>query len=95
MNIITKQEEKLLLAIRKNPSLAECFFEMIDIAGENLGNIELADEAEEAVVQSIEKTGKEVLTLWAQNLQNQLADKAKIEIQTRSHEKKTSNGIRH
>jgi hypothetical protein len=68
---------------------------MIDIAGENLRNIELADDAEEAVVQSIEKIGKEILTLWAQNLQNQSADQAKLENQTRSHEKKNYNGIQH
>ena len=48
-----KEEENLLLTIRNNPNLARCFFEMIDITGEDLGNIELADDSEEAVVQCI------------------------------------------
>jgi hypothetical protein len=66
MHSITREEENLLKTIRNNPNLARCLFEMIDITGEDLGDIELADDAEEAVVQSIQKTGKELLTLWMQ-----------------------------
>lgn len=88
MSIITKEEEKLLKTIRKNIGLSRCIFEMLDIAGEDLGNIELADDAEDVVVQNIQKTGKELLTVWAQNRQNQLAKNAGLEKETRAHEKK-------
>ena len=95
MNVITKEEEQLLTTIRKNPSLGRCIFEMLEISGEDLGNIDLADDAEEVVVQSIKKTGKELLTVWAQNRQNQLTDQVKLENKTRAHEKKSCSGIQH
>ena len=93
MHTITREEENLLKTVRNNPNLARCLFEMIEIAGENLGNIELADDAEEAVVQGIKKTGKELLKLWIEKKEKQLSDQAKLEKNTRLHEKKTSNGI--
>lgn len=89
MNTNNKEEENLLIIIRNNPILGRCVFEMLDIAGEDLGNIELADDAEEAVIKSIDKTGKELLTIWAQKKANQLAEQTKLEIGTRMHEKKT------
>ena len=89
----TKEEEKVLIALRRNPDLGKCVLEMLDIVGEDLGGIELADEAEELVVENIRKTGQELLTTWAQKRANLTAEQARGERDTRAHEKKSSNGI--
>lgn len=89
----TKEEEKVLIALRRNPDLGKCVFEMLDIVGEDLGGIELADEAEELVVENIRKTGHELLTTWAQKRANLAAEETRGERGTRAHEKKNSNGI--
>jgi len=91
---LTKEEEKLLIELRKNPDLGTCVFEMLDIVGEDLGRIELADEAEELVVKNIRKTGRELLATWAQKRANKEAEQARKERDIRAHEKKSSNGIR-
>jgi len=89
-----EDEEKLLSEVRKNPELGKCFLEMLELVGDDLGGIDLADDAEEAVVENIRKTGKELLTTWAQKKADLTAKKAKVEVGTRCHEKKSSNGIR-
>jgi hypothetical protein len=93
---LSQDEENLLIQrMRENPALARQVLEMIDIIGEELGNIEIADEAEEVVVENIRKTGKELLSAWAQKRADLIAEKTRAENKTRLHEKKSSNGIQH
>jgi hypothetical protein len=61
---------------------------MTDIVGKDLEKIDLADDAEEIVVNNIRKTGKELLTTWAVNKAALVAKRAKQEQGTRLHEKK-------
>jgi hypothetical protein len=91
---LSQDEENLLnQRMRENPELARCMLEMTDIIGDDLKNIELADDAEEEVVENIRKTGKELLTTWAVKRAALAVNKAKEEKGTRLHEKKSSNGI--
>jgi nucleoside-triphosphatase THEP1 len=96
MNLkLTQDEENLLLQrMRENPSLARRLFEMTDIIGEELGSIELADDAEDMVVENIRKTGKELLSTWAQKRADLATKDAKEKKGARIHEKKSSNGTR-
>lgn len=92
---LSQDEENLFIQrIRENPKLARCMLEMTDIIGDDLKDIELADDAEEEVVENIRKTGKELLTTWAVKRAGLAENQAKEEKGTRLHEKKSSNGIR-
>jgi hypothetical protein len=94
MKLSQDEEDQLIERIRKNPELARCLLEMTDIVGKDLERIDLADDAEEIVVNNIRKTGKELLTTWAVNKAALVAERAKQELGTRLHEKKSSSGIR-
>ena len=63
---ISDDESHLLDAIRANPGLKECFLEMIDITEDNTKTLNCGDDAEEAVVKAIRKTGKVLLHDWAE-----------------------------
>ena len=89
MHTNTKEEELLLLTVRNNPELGRCVLEMLEIAGEDIDDINLADDAEEIVVENIKKTGKELLTTWARNKQKKLHEQVKSKENVRLHEKKT------
>ena len=93
MKLSQDEENQLIKRIRKNPELARRLLEMTDIIGDDLGGIELADDAEEIVVENIRKTGKELLTTWAVNKASLAVERARKEEGTRMHEKKSSDGI--
>lgn len=63
---ISDEEEHLLDAIRANPELKECFLEMIDITQDSTNILNCGDDAEEAVVGAIRKTGEILLQEWAE-----------------------------
>jgi hypothetical protein len=93
---LTQDEENLLLErMRENPVLARRLFEMTDIVGEGLGGIDFADDAEDVVVENIRKTGKELLSTWAQKRADFITKNVIEKRQTRRHEKKSSNGTQH
>lgn len=94
MKLSQDEEDQIIERIRKNPELGRCLLEMTDIVGKDLERINLADDAEEIVVNNIRKTGKELLTTWAVNKAALVAEQAKQEQRTRLHEKKSSEGIR-
>jgi hypothetical protein len=94
MKLTQDEETQLMQRIRQNPELARRMLEMTDIIGEGLGEVELADDAEEIIVENIRKTGKELLTTWAARKANLLVEQAMKEKGTRLHEKKSSDGIR-
>jgi hypothetical protein len=93
MNFNQDEENQLIERMRKNPELARCLLEMTDIIGKDLEKINLADDAEEIVVNNIRKTGKELLTTWAVKKAGLVEEQIRKEKGVRRHEKKSSNGI--
>ena len=60
-----KDEKNILTALRTNPKLKKCFLEMVDITeGEVFESVNNGDDAEEAVVNAIQKTGIALLQGW-------------------------------
>ena len=86
------KREELLQFIIEHPHLEECFLEMMEIAKDKNLKLNNGDDAEEAVVQSIEKTGQVVLQEWANKKESEAKQLTNLE-GCRRHEKKTSNGI--
>ncbi len=87
-NNLSDNEKKIIESLRGNHELRNCFLEMIDIADSPLGKLDLGDDAEEAVVQAIKKTGKVLLDEWAQKKSDQATDKARTKPENHSHGKK-------
>lgn len=88
-----EREQKILEALRDNPDLEKCFLEMIDISHSPLGKLDNGDEAEEAVVQVIQKTGKLILEEWSQKKSDQATEEVQNQTQNHLHGKKKSGGI--
>jgi Ni,Fe-hydrogenase I small subunit len=85
---ISEKEKAILNALRENPELEKCILEMVEITHERITELENGDDAEEAVVNTIRKTGKILLQEWAQK-QNERAEKAARENEAlRPHGKK-------
>jgi hypothetical protein len=85
-----KDEERILNALRMNPGLKDCILEMIEITEDPTENqkLKLGDEAEEAVVAVIQKTGKNLLEEWAQRSSDQAAEEVSNRPKHRPHGKK-------
>lgn len=60
MKVSQDEENQLIQRMRENPELARRVLEMTDIIDEDLEGVDLADDAEEIVVENIRKTGKEL-----------------------------------
>lgn len=54
-----------------HPHLEECFLEMMEIATDKSQALNNGDDAEEAVVQTIEKAGQVILQEWANKKEKQ------------------------
>lgn len=88
-NKLLNEKEKIILeAIRENPELEKCFLEMVDITHARLPELERGDDAEEAVVDAIQKTGKALLQEWAEKQKNRIDEKTKEDRSVRPHGKK-------
>ena len=86
---LPNEEEKVILhAVRENPELKECFLEMIGITHERLKDLNLGDDAEEAVVLAIRKTGKVLLQEWAEKKNKEVEETARKDKSLRPHGKK-------
>lgn len=85
-----KDEERILNVIRSNPELKECFLEMISIAEDPTRDqkLKLGDDAEDAVVEVIQKTGRKLLEEWAQRRSEQVAEEVSKKPKHRPHGKK-------
>ncbi len=85
-----KDDEKILNALKSNPGLKECILEMIDITEDPTKDqkLKLGDDAEEAVVEVIQKTGKKLLEEWAQRKSDQAAEEVSVKPKHRPHGKK-------
>jgi hypothetical protein len=84
---------KILQALEANPSLKDCFLEMIDAAQDSSGELNKGDDAEDAIVAVINKTGQVLLQEWAEKKSNEADTQALEQGNLRPHTKKKSSGI--
>lgn len=63
--MLSEEEKAIVGAMRANSDLKECFLEMIDITHDRIKELNRGDDAEDAVVSAIRKTGKVLLQEWA------------------------------
>lgn len=84
---MSSQREELFQFIIDHPHLEACFLEMMEIAKDKTMNLNNGNDAEEAVIQSIEKTGQTVLQEWANRKEKQARQVINLE-NCRPHEKK-------
>lgn len=87
-SILNEETQKIINTLQSNPELKNCILEMIDIAQSPLGTLDSGDDAEEMVVNIIQKTGNLILQEWAQKKSNEAAQKTKEQPKTYSHGKK-------
>ena len=92
MSLTESDYKKINAAMRTDPSLAECFLEMIDAVEHSDDRVKTGDDAEEAVVDVIRKTGQTLLEKWAQRKELQAKSMADLDPELRPHQKKTSDG---
>jgi predicted HicB family RNase H-like nuclease len=85
---LNENEKAILNALRENPELEKCILEMIEITHERITELENGDDAEEAVVSAIKKTGKTLLQEWAEKQKDRAEKAAKENKSLRPHEKK-------
>jgi hypothetical protein len=86
--ILNEEEKTILNAMRENPELKECVLEMIGITHERIKELNVGDDAEEAVVKAIRKTGKVLLQEWAEKKNKEGEETARQDKLLRPHGKK-------
>jgi len=93
MEITNEDEKTILAALRSSPQLKACVLEMVDITdGDAFEELNNGDDAEEAIVGAIQKTGITLLQGWAEK-KNANAEKEIRKNQAyRVHKKKDSSG---
>lgn len=85
---LSEKEKAIVEAIRENPELEKCFLEMIEITHERLPELERGDDAEDAVVNVIQKTGKTLLQEWSEKQRDRIDAKTREDKSLRPHGKK-------
>lgn len=85
-----EEDERILSALKENPELKNCILEMLDIAQDPIRDqkLKLGDDAEDAVVDVIQKTGKKLLEEWAQRRSEQAAKEVSQKPKHQPHGKK-------
>ena len=88
------EEDKLIFeALQANPKLKACLLEMLDLVeGKTFDNIKTGDDAEEAVVEVIQKTGKTLLQDWVEKKTKKAEEAVNQDKSFRPNFKKKSNG---
>jgi hypothetical protein len=86
--IMDKDAQRIAEACQQDPDLKSCFLEMLDIAESPLGILDNGDDAEEAVISSIRKTGRELLKKWARKKAEEAKKLVTDRAENRFHEKK-------
>ena len=84
----SEKEKAIVEAIRENIELEKCILEMIEITHERLPELERGDDAEDAVVNAIQKTGKTLLQEWAEKQRDRIDRKTREDRSLRPHGKK-------
>jgi hypothetical protein len=93
MTVADPDDVKILAALRSDPSLKACMLEMIDTTNDARGHLQTGDQAEDAVVNILQKTGSVLLHKWINNKVVESEVEAAADENMRPHEKKTSAGI--
>ena len=88
-----QETHKILQALNSNPDLKACILEMIDITEDSANQLNRGDDAEDAVIQAIRKTGSVLLKEWAQSKADKAAKETEEQPGVRVHEKKRCCGI--
>jgi len=87
-----QETQKILQALSDNPDLKACILEMIDITEDSANQLNRGDDAEDAVIQAIRKTGSVLLKEWAQSKADKAAKETEELPGVRMHEKKRCCG---
>jgi hypothetical protein len=87
-----QEDQAILQALKSNPDLKACFLEMIDITKDTTNQLNRGDDAEDAVVHAIQKTGAVLLKEWAQSKADKAEQEAREQPGIRMHEKKRCCG---
>ena len=89
---LTEDEVRLFALVRENPSLLESFLEMADIVGSTPAELETGDDAEEATLSAVRKTGHALLQTWAEKRAQSVEATYVPAADVRSHGKKKPSG---
>jgi len=86
---IDVEEKTIVEALRSSPGLKACVLEMLDITGgKGFEELDLGDDAEDAVVDVMHKTGQTLLQEWAQKKGKNAEQEVSKDANYRPHEKK-------
>lgn len=87
--VTLQDRERIQEAMEKHPDLAACFLEMIDTMEDTHHTLNRGDDAEEAVLKVINKTGLMILQEWMlkKNRESEIAASKTPDI--RPHKKKS------
>jgi DNA-binding transcriptional regulator YiaG len=85
---LNDNEKAILNAMRENIELEKCFLEMIDITHKRIPELRNGDDAEEAVVHAIQKTGNVLLQEWAEKQEKETDKAGRQDKSIRPHGKK-------
>lgn len=89
MEITDEDEKTILAALRSNPRLKTCFLEMVDITdGDVFEDLNNGDDAEDAVVDAIQKTGTALLQGWTEKKNAKTEGEMRTNKLYRPHKKK-------
>ena len=83
-----KDAQRIVEAFQQDLTLKNCFLDMLDIAEAPLGTLDNGDEAEEAVISLMRKTGREILQKWAEKKEEEAEKMTTANPENRFHEKK-------
>ena len=81
-------DQRLLQALKNHPDLKACFLEMVDITEDNTNQLNRGDDAEDAVIAAMRKTGATLLKEWAQKKADKAEQETRGQPHVRIHEKK-------
>jgi hypothetical protein len=88
----TDKMQRILTALEADESLQDCFLEMIDTTEDKQKKFTNGDDAEDAVVSAIQKTGTLLLQKWLQKKSEEAEALASSDSDLRPHQKKTFSG---
>jgi hypothetical protein len=88
------RERSLEERLNAHPHLRDRFYQILSIAEDSDGEINKADEAEQRVIDELQRLGQEVLEDWAASKEKQSAEQLKIasDRKVSGHGKKNSTG---
>jgi hypothetical protein len=90
-----EDEGKLERILRAHPELRERVESLLEIVMDSKGELDRADDAEEAVISGLQQMGRELLSSWAKEKEAQkVAQFQEQESEFNKHGKKKSIGTR-